>query len=49
MFLVDLNEISTIITTVYSSEHCPKSFYLDSHSILGINHFTDDKMSSEII
>lgn len=40
LFHIDLNEISTIIT-VYSFEHCSKCFYIDSHSILEINHFTN--------
>lgn len=47
MFHIDLNDISTIIITVYSSEHCSKCCYIDSHSILGINRFTDEETGAQ--
>lgn len=47
---IDFNDISTrMILTVYSSENCSKCFYRDSHSVLGISHFTDKETSSEVI
>lgn len=42
MLNVDLNEISAVIITAYGSEHCSECFYIDSHSVLGVNRFTDE-------